>query len=42
MKQLEGALELKSLEIEIHKVAGDFANSKKWIGRSPVLLGGKQ
>jgi transposase len=42
IKQLEGALGRKSLENEILKEAVDFAKSKKWIVRSPVLPGDEQ
>jgi transposase len=37
IKQLEGALDRKTLENEILKEAIDFAKAKKWIARSPVL-----
>jgi transposase len=39
IKQLEGALGRKTLENEILKEAVDFAKSKKWIARSPVMPG---
>lgn len=39
IKQLEGALGRKTLENEILKEVVDFAKSKKWIARSPVLPG---
>ena len=42
IKQLEGALGRKTLENEILKEAVDFAKTKKWIARSPVLPGGEQ
>jgi transposase len=42
IKQLDGALGRKTLENEILKEAVDFAKAKKWIARSPVLLGGEQ
>jgi len=37
IKQLEGALDRKTLENEILKEAMDLAKAKKWISRSPVL-----
>jgi len=37
IKLLEAALGRKTLENEILKEAVDFAKSKKWIARSPVL-----
>jgi transposase len=37
IKLLEAALERKTLENEILKEAVDFAKSKKWIARSPVM-----
>lgn len=42
MKQLEAALGRKTLENEILKEAVDFAKSKKWIARSPLLPGEEQ
>jgi transposase len=39
VKQLEAALGRKTLENEILKEAVDFAKSKKWIARSPLLPG---
>ncbi len=42
IKQLEGALGRKTLENEILKEAVDFAKTKKWIARSPVLPGDGQ
>jgi transposase len=42
IKQLKGALGLKTLENEILKEAVDFAKAKKWISRSPVLPGDEQ
>jgi len=42
IKQLEGALGRKTLEIEILKEVVDFAKAKKWIVRSPVLPGDEQ
>jgi transposase len=37
IKQLEQALGRKTLENEILREAVDFAKSKKWLARSPVL-----
>lgn len=37
IKQLEQALGRKSLENDILREAVDFAKSKKWLARSPVL-----
>lgn len=42
VKQLEAALGRKTLENEILKEAVDFAKSKKWIARSPLLPGEEQ
>ena len=42
IKQLEGALGRKTLENEILKEAVDFPKAKKWVARSPVLLGDVQ
>ena len=42
IKQLEAALGRKTLENEILKEAVDFAKSKKWIARSPLLPGDDQ
>lgn len=42
IKQLEAALGRKTLENEILKEAVDFAKSKKWIARSPLLPGEEQ
>jgi transposase len=42
IKQLEGALGLKTLEYEILREAVDFAKAKKWIARSPVLPADEQ
>jgi transposase len=42
IKQLEAALGRKTLENEILKEAVDFAKSKKWIARSPLLPGDEQ
>ena len=42
VKQLEAALGRKTLESEILKEAVDFAKSKKWIARSPLLPGEEQ
>jgi transposase len=39
IKQLEAALGRKTLENEILREAVDFAKSKKWIARSPLLPG---
>lgn len=37
IKQLEQALDRKTLENDIPREAVDFAKSKKWLARSPVL-----
>jgi transposase len=37
IKQLEQALGRKTLENDILREAVDFAKSKKWLARSPVL-----
>jgi transposase len=42
IKQLEAALGRKTLENDILKEAVDFAKSKKWIARSPLLPGEDQ
>jgi len=42
IKLLEAALGRKTLENEILKEAVDFAKSKKWIARSPLLPGDDQ
>ena len=42
IKQLEAALGRKTLENEILKEAVDYAKSKKWIARSPLLPGDDQ
>ncbi len=42
IKQLQDALGLNTLENETLKEAVDFAKSKKWIARSPVLPGDEQ
>ncbi len=42
IKQLQDALGLNTLENETLKEAVDFAKSKKWIARSPVLPGEEQ
>jgi transposase len=42
INQLGDALGRKTLENEILKEAVDFAKAKKWIARSPVLLGDEQ
>lgn len=42
IKQLEAALGRKTLENEILKEAVNFAKSKKWIARSPLLPGEEQ
>jgi transposase len=42
IKQLEAALGRKTLENDILREAVDFAKSKKWIVRSPLLPGDDQ
>ncbi len=42
VEQLEAALGRKTLENESLKEAVDFAKSKKWIARSPLLPGEEQ
>jgi transposase len=42
IKQLEAALGRKTLENDILKEAVDFAKSKKWLARSPLLPGDDQ
>ena len=42
IKQLEGALERKTLDNEILKEAVDFAKAKKWIVRLPFFPGDVQ
>lgn len=42
IKQLEAALGRKTLENDILKEAVEFAKSKKWIARSPLLPGEEQ
>jgi transposase len=37
VKQLEDALDRKTLEYELLKEVVDFAKAKKWIARSPLL-----
>jgi transposase len=42
IKQLEGALGLKTMENDILKRPVDFAKAKKWIADSPILTRDEQ